>query len=325
MKIVIQIPCFNEAQTLGLVFAGLPKQLDGVTTIETQVIDDASSDGTADVAHALGATRVIRIPPPNRRWLGRAFRVGVDAALEAGADILVNTDGDNQYPSEQICRLVAPIVNREADVVIGDRNPTTLSESSANKQRLQQAGNSLVTLLTGVASRDAVSGFRAYSREALLQLPVLTNYTYTVDTLIQAHAKGLRVVWVPITVNPKTRESRLIRSLPEKALRSGWNAVRLFTVFEPFRAFFCAALCFFLPAVFFLGRFLYVYCFVPERASGHVQSVVAGVALLIISALLIVFGMIGELLAVNRTLLESVLTKVRRMEAAQGMQKEEKR
>ena len=300
---------------MGSVITSIPKSFPGISSFEIQVIDDGSTDSTREVALALGVDRIIPIPGPNRRWLGRAFQAGVDAALEAGADILVNTDGDNQYPSSAIPDLIAPIVQGRADLVIGDRKPARLPEFSTQKRFLQKIGNLVVSAITGAECRDSVSGFRAYSRESLFQLPVLTNYTYTVDTLIQAHAKGLSISWVEIPTNPATRESRLIRNLGEKVLRSGWNSIRLFTVFDPFRAFAFAALCFFLPAVFFLGRFLYFYCFVPSQAAGHIQSVVAGGALLTISALLIVFGMIGELLAVNRVLIEGVLTRLRRLEA----------
>lgn len=315
MKLVIQIPCYNEAPTLPLVFDSLPSAIPGIDELEVQVIDDASTDGTAEVAKALGATRVIRIPGPNRRWLGRAFQTGVNAALEAGADILVNTDGDNQYPSKFIIDLIEPILAGKADIVIGDRNPSQSPEFSRVKRFLQWSGNGVVSALTGLDSQDAVSGFRAYRREALLHLPVLTNYTYTVDTLIQAHAKGFAVVWVKIDTNPPTRESRLIRNIWEKAFRSGLNALRLYTVFAPLRAFSIAALVFLTPAMFLLCRFFYFYLFVPAQAAGHVQSVVVGGAFLVIAALFFLFGMIGELLAVNRILIEQTLSRIRRLES----------
>lgn len=318
MKLVIQIPCYNEADTLGLVLSSLPKSLPGIDTIEVQIIDDGSTDSTVEVAKSHGVQHIYSIPGPNRRWLGRAFQLGVDQALARGADILVNTDGDNQYPASALPLLLEPLLQARADIVIGDRSPGTVQEFSESKRVLQRLGNTIVSCLTGAECKDAVSGFRAYSRRALLQLPVLTQYTYTVDTLIQAHAKGLSIAWVPITPNPATRESRLIRNLPEKVIRSGLNILRLFTVFDPFRAFGSAALCFFLPAVFFLGRFLYYYCFVPSQAAGHIQSVVAGAAFLIIAAVLLVFGMIGELLAVNRLLIEGVLERLRKIEAEGG-------
>ena len=314
MKLIIQIPCFNEAQTLPLVFRDMPRAIEGIDSIEFLVIDDGSTDFTEAVAHQLGVHHFIRVSGTNRRWLGRAFKVGVDHALALGADIVVNTDGDNQYPSEKIVELVQPIVRGEADIVIGDRNPSAVQEFSRFKRVLQYAGNKLIERLVGDPVYDAVSGFRAYSRRALLQLNVITNFTYTVDTLIQAEKKGLDVAWLPITPNPKTRESRLITTSLDKARRSGLNVLRLFSIYEPFRSFAAAAALFLLPAFFLLGRFGYFYLFVHDRASGHIQSVVIGGACLVIGVTLLVFAVLAGLLGVNRILLEDILLRLKRLE-----------
>ena len=193
MKVIVQIPCFNEAETLPLVFRDMPRSLPGVDELEFQIIDDGSTDQTVAVAKRLGVQHIVSIPAPNRRWLGRAFKAGIDHALNAGADIVVNTDGDNQYPSAKIGDLIAPLLEQRADIAIGDRNPGKIREFSRLKRLLQRAGSATMQLLTGVEVRDGVSGFRAYSRDALVKIHVLTNYTYTVDTLMQAHKKGLTV------------------------------------------------------------------------------------------------------------------------------------
>ena len=317
MKLIIQIPCFNEAQTLPLVLRELPEQLPGISEIEYQIIDDCSTDGTADIARQLGVHHIVTMRGKNRRWLGRAFKEGIDNALTHGADIVVNTDGDNQYPSQSIAALVAPIVNGTADIVIGDRHPGTVTEFSPLKRKLQWLGNRVLETLTGAPGRDAVSGFRAYSRSALLRLHVFTKYTYTVDTLIQAHKKGIDVVWIPIVPNAKTRESRLITSLAEKVRKSGTTIVRLATVYQPFKVFAALSALFAIPAAVLLLRFGYFYFFVPGEGRGHIQSVIAGGVLLIIAVQIFVLGIIGDLLAVNRMLIEETLTRVRKLELRQ--------
>lgn len=185
MKLIVQIPCYNEASTLPLLFQNMPRSLPGIDCLEFLVIDDGSTDHTAEVARSLGVHHVVRIPGKNRRWLGRAFKRGIDFCLLNGADIVVNTHGDNQYSSAEIPNLIAPPLRQECDIVIADRNPGSFLEFSRTKRILQRAGNNFIQLLTGEECRDGCSGFRAYSREALLRINVMTNYTYTVDCLIQ--------------------------------------------------------------------------------------------------------------------------------------------
>ena len=299
-----------------MLFETMPRSILGIDSIEFLLIDDGSTDTTQAVAEKLGIKHVVRVSNRNRRWLGRAFKAGADFAVLHGFDIVVNTDGDNQYPSAEIARLVAPIVEGRADVVIGDRRPGSFAEFSAFKRFLQRMGNFLLRRLTGENVPDAVSGFRAYSRKALLQLNVITNHTYTVDTLIQSYKKGLDVAWVEISPNPQTRESRLVKSPVEMARRQGMNALRLIAIYDPFRIFLAAAFVFLFPAVFFLGRFGYFYLFLHEEAAGHVQSVIVGGALLVIAVTLAVFSVIAGLLSVNRMLIEDVLQRLKRLESS---------
>jgi len=312
MKLVIQIPCFNEAETLPLVFEKMPRYIPGIDEIQFQIIDDGSTDDTARVAESLGIEHIVRIPGKNRRWLGRAFKVGIDHALRLGADIVVNTDGDNQYPSERIPDLVKPIVDGAAAIVIGDRDPGHVREFSFIKRSLQRLGSWVVTLLSGRDAPDPVSGFRAYSREALLKLNVVTDHSYTLDTLVQAAKKGIQVHWIPIKTNPKTRESRLITSLGSMVLKSSANLLRIFAVYEPFKIFFVLSIVFLLPGLGLIGRFLYYYFAFPLETTGKVQSVVVGGALSVIGVQMFVLGILAELLSVNRRLSEEILTRLKR-------------
>ncbi len=312
MKVIVQIPCFNEAETLPLVFANMPRSIPGVDILEFQIIDDGSTDRTIEIARSLGVHHIVRIPGRNRRWLGRAFKAGIDHALQQGADIVVNTDGDNQYPSEAIPALLQPILNGEVDVAIGDRDPGCIDEFSPLKRFLQRFGSGVVAQLCGEQVRDAVSGFRAYSRRALLKIHVMTNYTYTVDTLMQAHKKGLDIAWVPIAVNDKTRDSRLITSIFAKVGKSGTTILRLTAVYAPFKTFALLSAVFAVPALAVLSRFIYFY--VTGDGAGHIQSLVIAGAMLVISVLLVVLGILGELLSVNRSLMEDLLERVRSLE-----------
>jgi len=324
MKVVVQIPCFNESDTLPLVFDDMPRILPGVDDVEFLVINDGSTDNTIAVARSLGVHHVISSSRRNRRHLGRAFKCGADYALRMGADIVVNTDGDNQYLSSDIPRLIKPIIEGRADIVIGDRSPASCKEFSFLKRIFQRLGNIFVALATGEKVPDAVSGFRAYSKKALLSLNVHTDYTYTVDTLIQAYRKGLDVEWIAIDTNPKTRESRLIPNIAVKVRKSGGSIVRIATIYQPFRSFLLLSLVFFVPALVLLSRFFYFYFFLPEQARGHVQSVVVGGVCLVVAVQMVVLGILGELLAVNRNLLEDLLTRVKKLEISDSELQDEK-
>jgi len=309
MKLIIQIPCFNEAETLPLVFEKMPRSLPGIDVIEYQIIDDGSEDDTVRIARTLGVQHIVRYRGHNRRWLGRAFKMGADHALKMGADILVNTDGDNQYPSDQIGRLIAPILENRAEIVIGDRSPGEYKEFSPFKRFLQRLGSWTTQLAAGGHVPDAVSGFRAYSREALAMLNVVTDYTYTVDTLMQAHKKGIDVAWVKINVNAKTRDSRLIANLWSKIKKSGATILRMYTLYEPFKTFLYLSLVALLPGLFLIGRFLFHYLTDSGRSDGLVQSLLIGVALAIIGTQMMSLGIIADLIKVNRKLIEDILAK----------------
>lgn len=314
MKLIIQIPCFNEEKTLPLVFEGMPRHIPGIDVIEYQIIDDGSTDNTVKVARSLGVHHIVSAGRVNRRWLGRAFRAGIDNALKQGADIVVNTDGDNQYPSRYIAELVRPIVEGRADIAIGDRAPGKVQEFSWIKQRLQVLGSGVIQSLTGLPVKDAVSGFRAYSRDALLKIHVLTNYTYTVDTLIQSHQKGLDIEWVPISVNAKTRESRLITSISAKVRKSGGTILRMVTLYRPFRTFMLFSGLFLVPGVFLLSRFFYYYIVRQGQGTGLVQSVVIGGVCIMVAVQMFVLGILADLLSANRTLIEDLLVRMRKLE-----------
>ncbi len=314
MKLIIQIPCFNEGQTLAQVFRNMPRSIPGVEIIEYQIIDDGSTDNTAEVARALGVHHIVTVRGENRRWLGRAFRLGIDNAIRLGADIVVNTDGDNQYPSTSIPDLVRPIIEGRAEVVIGNRNPGQVKEYSFIKRILQRVGSGTIQILTGERVPDAVSGFRAYSRAALDRINIITDYTYTIDSLMQVLNKGIAIEWIPITPNKRTRESRLISSLADNVRRLAGTILRLFTVYRPLRVFSIFSLIFFIPAALLLGRYSYIYFFLPDEGARHVQSVIVGGVCLVISVQLFVLGILGELLSVNRNLIEDLLARVRRIE-----------
>ena len=315
MKLIIQIPCLNEEKTLPLVFEKLPRSIPGVDIVEYQIIDDGSSDKTVEVARQLGVHHIVKIKGKNRRWLGRAFKRGVENALKQDADILVNTDGDNQYPSDRIADLIQPIIDEEVDIVIGDRGTQGIEEFSGIKRFLQKLGSGTIQFLTKEPVADAVSGFRAYSRDAMLRLNVVTNYTYTVDTLIQANKKGIDIKWLPIQTNSKTRDSRLIKNSLNKVIRSGGTIVRLTTVYEPFKVFLALALLLLVPGGLLLLRYTFLFLFIDGASSGHLQSLVAGSAMMLMGLMLAILGMIGEMLAVNRTMIDECLSKIRKLEA----------
>jgi glycosyltransferase involved in cell wall biosynthesis len=317
MKLIVQIPCFNEAETLPLVFKNMPRKIPGIDTIEFQIIDDGSTDKTVEVAKKLGVHHIVSYRGRNRRWLGRVFKLGADNAIRHGADILVNTDGDNQYPSEMIPKLIAPILRGEAEVVIGDRQTSTIKEFSFIKKVLQKCGSYVAQLLSGGGVTDAVSGFRAYSREALGKLNIVTNYTYTLDTLMQANQKGIDIAWVKIKVNQKTRESRLFKSIWSMTVRSGLTIVRMFTVYQPLKLFLLGAGVLALLGVFFLGRYSYYYIVLQEK-SGHIQSLIAGTTLILLSFQLCIIAVIADLLSVNRKLIEDILERIKKIESKHG-------
>ena len=308
MKLVIQIPCLNEEASLPATFADLPRSLPGVTTIEYLVIDDGSTDRTSEVAKELGVHRVVRFPA--RRGLARGFEAGLREALAMGADIIVNTDADNQYQGQDIGKLIAPILERRADMVVGTRPIDNIEHFSPLKKSLQKLGSGVVRALSGSDVPDATSGFRAYSREAAMKLTVLTNFTYTLETIIQASQKNITVAAVPIRTNGMLRESRLFKGMRAYITRSLGTMFRVYVLYQPLRFFLTLASLFGAGALVLFGRFFYLY-FTTTGQTGHVQSVIVGGVLAMIAALFAAFGVLADLTAMNRRILEEIVTNSR--------------
>jgi glycosyltransferase involved in cell wall biosynthesis len=308
MKLIIQIPCYNEAETLAETVRQLPRAIDGIDQVEVLVIDDYSSDATVAVAHTAGVDHVVRLP--HRTGLAGAFSAGLDASLSLGADVIVNTDADNQYSANDVARLVTPILRGEAELVIGDRGVATLPAFSPLKRRLQVLGSRVVSRAAGLDVPDATSGFRALSREAALRTMVLSKYSYTLETLIQAGDRRLKVVSVPVSTNPPTRPSRLMRGIGDYLANSSVTILRAYTLYRPLRVFTYAGGVLLAIGLLLLGRFLFFY-FTGE-GGGHVQSVVVGAVFLIVGVQTWLIGLVADLIAFNRKILEEVLYRVRR-------------
>lgn len=318
MKLIIQIPCFNEEETLPQTVGDLPRSLPGIDSIEYLVIDDGSRDRTAEVAESLGVDHVVRLG--HNRGLAYAFQVGLQAALEAGADIIVNTDGDNQYRGEDVARLVEPIVAGEADIVVGDRGVARLEHFSPIKRLLQRLGSWVVQRAAGIPIPDATSGFRAFSREAALQLTVLSTYTYTLETLIQAGARRMKVTYVPIRTNPQTRQSRLIRNIPSFLGLSVVTIVRFYVMYRPLRVFTLIGGALVAGGVGLGLRF--VYYFFQGMGTGKVQSLILAAILTIVGFQICLIGLIADLVGMNRKMLEETLYRIRRRELDQEVAQE---
>lgn len=312
MKLIIQIPCYNEAETLPETLADLPRSIPGIDTIETLIVDDGSTDGTVEVACRHGVDHVIR----NRgnRGLARTFSVALDASLKLGADIIVNTDGDNQYRGADIAALVRPIVEGRAHLVVGDRQTGRIREFSRAKRCLQALGSRTVRYFSGLQIPDAVSGFRAMSREAALKINIVSNFSYTIEMLLQAGAKRIPTVSVPVRTNPKTRDSRLFRSIPQFVSRSCSTLLRMHAMYQPLKIYLTAGIAFSLIGMVPIARFL-VFVLKGE-GQGHIQSLVIGGTLLIVGFLILAMGLLSDLVNNNRILLEQTLAKVREMELA---------
>jgi len=315
VKLIIQIPCFNEAETLPATLADLPKTLPGIDTIEWLIIDDGSTDNTVEVARATGVHHIVRFR--RNRGLAKAFTAGLDACLALGADLIVNTDADNQYCGADIAKLVAPLLAGEADMVIGDRQVDSVDDFSKTKKRLQKLGSWVVRKASGTSPADATSGFRGFSRDAATRMFVANEFTYTLETLIQAGNAKMEVVSVPIKTNPKTRESRLFKGMGQYIRRSASTILRVYTMYRPLRAFMYLATALFLAGTAIGGRFLYFY-FTTDGQTGHVQSLILAAILLIGAFIVLLGGVLADLVGTNRKLLEDALVRLRRIEYGDG-------
>lgn len=307
MKLVIQIPCYNEEKSLPITLNDLPKHIDGIDEIEVLIIDDGSKDRTVEVAKELGVNDFVEMP--HNSGLAKAFVAGINKALEIGADIVVNTDADNQYCAADIEKLIKPILAGEADIVIGSRPVSEIEHFSPLKKLLQKLGSGVMRLISSTEVEDAPSGFRAFSRNAAMQLNVFDNYTYTLETIIQAKAKGLILKCVPIRVNPDLRKSKLVRNMFDYIRRSMFTMIRMFIIYRPFRFFAILAGMFFLVGALIGLRFLYYFVF--ESGVGHIQSLILSAILIITGVQVGVIAVLSELLSINRKILEDIQKRLK--------------
>jgi glycosyltransferase involved in cell wall biosynthesis len=316
MKLIIQIPCFNEERQLPLTLGSLPRDVPGFDAVEWLIVDDGSTDRTVEVARELSVDHIVRLT--NHKGLAAAFQAGLDAGLKLGADVIVNTDGDNQYDARDIPKLVEPIVGGEADMVVGDRQVSQVEHFSTTKKLLQRLGSWVVRQASATEVPDATSGFRAYNREAALQTHAVSTFTYTLETIIQAGKLLVAVDHVPIRTNPRTRESRLFPSVGAYVRRNALSIFRVWTQYQPLRVFWSGALIMGTLALAVFVRFLVL--FIEGHGRGHVQSLIAGAVLFNAAMLLGSLGVIGDLLDAQRTLSQRTFERVRRIELRLGVE-----
>ncbi len=307
MKLVIQIPCLNEEESLPITINDLPKSIDGIDEIEVVIVDDGSRDRTVDIAKALGIKHIVRFN--NNKGLAKAFVAGINKSLDIGADIIVNTDADNQYCAKDIAKLIKPILEKRADIVIGTRPVSKIRHFSLLKKFLQKLGSLVMRMLSSTNVQDAPSGFRAFSRNAALQLNVFDNYSYTLETIIQAKAKGLVIECVDIDVNPDLRKSRLFKNMFVYIIRSVFTMFRMFIIYRPFRFFAICGLIFLLVGIGLSLRFLYYYFI--GFGKGHIQSLIFASVFLLSGVQIGLIAVLAELISINRKLLEDIQKRVK--------------
>ncbi len=312
MKLIVQIPCLNEEANIAQTVAEIPRQIDGVDVVEILVIDDGSTDHTITAARMAGVDHIVR----NRRNIGlaRSFRRGLDACLSLGADIIVNTDGDNQYCGADIPKLIAPILRGEADMVIGDRDTANIPHFSPLKKALQFLGSRVVRTLAGIHVSDTVSGFRAFDRDAAIRLNIVSSFSYTIETVIQGGKRQLAVTSVKVRTNQTARPSRLFRSIPHFIVNSLVTMVRMYAMYQPLRVFFYIGSLLIGLGLLPVGRFLYFY--LVQQGAGHIQSLQLGSALIVVGLVTYLVGLVADLISFNRQLLEMTLERVKRLELA---------
>jgi glycosyltransferase involved in cell wall biosynthesis len=312
-KLIIQIPCLNEAETLPATLADLPRSIPGIDVIETLVIDDGSRDGTADVARAAGVDHVLRLR--RQKGLAAAFAAGIDASLKRGADFIVNTDADNQYAGHQIATLLQPLLQGQADIVIGDRNIAEVRHMSWRKRQLQRVGSWVVRQVSSTAVPDTTSGFRAYTREAALRMTIVSEFSYTLESIIQAGKKRMAIAHVPIATNPRTRESRLFDSTFSYIKRSAATIVRIYAMYEPLKIFSYIGAAIVAIGVLLCVPFVITYLSGPRQASGrNLQSLILGAVFMIVGFQVLLIGLLADVISANRKLLEDLVYRVRSLE-----------
>jgi glycosyltransferase involved in cell wall biosynthesis len=315
MKLIVQIPAYNEETTIAQTLRDIPKRIDGLTTVETLVIDDGSSDKTVAAARGAGATHIVQLR--NHRGLSSAFVAGIDAALRLGADIIVNTDADNQYAAADIAKLVAPIVRGTAEVVIGDREVAKSPHMSGFKRMLQRLGSWTVGKASGVSVADVTSGFRAFSRDAAMQINVFNPFTYTLETIIQSGNRNLGVQTVAVRTNAPTRPSRLYSGTGTYLRKSMATIFRIYTLYKPLKTFFAIGSVLMLAGLVLGGRFLWYFA---NGSRGHIQSVILAAVFLITGFHTWLIALLADLIAVNRRLSEEVLIRVKKLESPARVQ-----
>lgn len=308
MKLIIQIPCLNEENSLPITLAALPKQIDGIDEIEILIINDGSTDRTVEVARELGVKNIVSFS--RNKGLAKAFIAGLNKSLELGADIIVNTDADNQYCADDIQKLVKPILENSADIVIGSRPVNKIKHFSFFKKVLQNLGSKVMRCISSTTVKDAPSGFRAFSRNAAMQMNVFDNYTYTLETIIQAKAKGLTIENVEINVNPELRKSRLFSNMFVYIIRSIFTMLRMFIVYRPFRFFIIIGIIFLFAGCVLGGRF--IYYFLTGSGQGHIQSLILASILLLTGVQVSLIAVLSELISINRKLLEDIQNRVKK-------------
>ena len=309
-KLIIQVPCFNEQDSLPVTLRALPRSVSGVETVEWLVVDDGSSDRTVEVAKAHGVDHVVALP--RNQGLAAAFMAGLNACLLAGADIIVNTDADNQYNADDIAALIAPILDGKADLVVGCRPIASIPHFSPIKKALQRIGSWVVRVVSRTDVPDAPSGFRAISRDAAMRMNVFSRYTYTLETLIQAGQHNMAVAWVPVRVNAELRPSRLVRGLANYVTRSLVTIVRIFVLYKAFAFLMTVSLLLMTPGVILGLRFVYEYSI--GQGQGHIQSLILATLLISLGAIIAVTGVLADLVSVNRRILEDIRTRTMRLE-----------
>ncbi|KJH59946.1 glycosyltransferase family 2 protein [Pantoea agglomerans] len=314
MKLIIQIPCYNEAETLSIALTALPRHLEGFSKVEWLIIDDGSTDATCEVAQACGVDHIIK--HTGNKGLAKAFITGIEACILLGADVIVNTDADNQYNADDIPALVAPVLSNQAEIVIGARPIQAIEHFSLAKKILQKIGSYVVRSASKTTIPDAPSGFRAISRNAAQKLMVFSEYTYTLETIIQAGQKNISITSVPVRVNDDLRPSRLVKSIPSYIQRSIFTIIRIYVIYRPFRFFMSIGSLIMLTGLIIAGRFLFL--FLNGDGDGHIQSLILSAVLMMMGFQTILVAFLADLLSANRKLIEDVREKVAKLTIEKG-------